>query len=106
MRRTFLAMLSATVLAAPASAQVGSGVPRCEGDYKQFISKVSERASKDLTGAQLAQLNRLALRAYDGCTSGDERFTADTFFKQLERLNPIKADEFFRDLEKNYPAKK
>jgi hypothetical protein len=106
MRRIWLAGLAAVMLAAPASAQVGSGVPKCDGDYKQFISRMSTGAAKDLTGAQLAQLNRLALRGYDGCTAGDERFSSENFFKRLETVNPAKADDFFKDLERNYPAKK
>ena len=67
---------------------------------------MSSGPANELSGAQLAQMNRYALRGYDGCTSGDERFTTENFFKKLEAINPAKADEFFRDLEKSFPAKR
>jgi hypothetical protein len=37
-----------------------------------------------LTPEQMVDLNRTTLRVYDGCTSGDERFTAGSFFQQLD----------------------
>jgi len=32
----------------------------------------------------MVDLNRTTLRVYDGCTSGDERFTAGSFFQQVD----------------------
>jgi len=92
-------------MAAPASAQVGSGVPQCDGNYKAFWSATLPAAAKELSGAQLAAIHRLALRGYDGCTSGDERFVAQDFFKKLAEIRPAKADDLFRELEKSFPAK-
>jgi hypothetical protein len=105
MKLVALAALAAIALAVPASAQVGSGVPECERNYRAFWTGMLP-AAKALTGPQLAQVHRYALRGYDGCTSGDERFKADDFFKRLEAIKSAKADEFFRELEKSFPAKK
>jgi hypothetical protein len=106
MKRVFaLCVFALGALAAPASAQIGSGVPKCERDYQEFWARMSSGPAKELSGAQLAQINRYALRGYDGCTSGDERFT-ESFFKRLEAINPAKADEFFRELERSFPAKR
>ena len=93
-------------IAVPAFAQIGGGVPKCERDYQEFSVRMSNGPARELSGAQLAQLNRYALRGYDGCTSGDERFTTENFFKKLEAINPAKADEFFKDLEKSFSAKR
>jgi hypothetical protein len=105
MKRVALAVFALGGLAAPASPQVGSGVPKCERDYQEFSTRMSSGAAKELSGAQLAQINRFALRGYDGCTSGDKRFVGENFFKKLESINPAKADEFFKELEKSFPAK-
>lgn len=106
MKLVALAVFAVAALAAPASAQIGSGVPECVRNYKAFSSSMLNGAGKEFSGAQLAEINRYALRGYDGCTSGDERFMAENFFKTLEAIRPEKADEFFRDLEKSFPAKK
>src|SRR5947207_2618850 len=106
MRCVALSLVALGALAATASAQVGSGVPKCERDYQEFSARMSSGPAKELSGAQLAQMNRYALRAYDGCTSGDERFATENFFKRLEAIDPAKADEFFRDLERSFPAKR
>ena len=106
MKRVALSVLVLAVLVVPVSAQVGSGVPKCERDYQDFWFRMSSGLAKDLSGAQLAQMNRYALRGYDGCTAGDERFTADNFFKKLEAINPAKADEFFKEVEKSFATKR
>jgi hypothetical protein len=106
MRRVALCVIAFGVLGAPTLAQFGSGVPKCERDYQEFSARMSSGPAKELSGAQLAQMNRYALRGYDGCTSGDERFTTETFFKKLEAIDPARADEFFKELEKSFPAKR
>jgi hypothetical protein len=106
MNRLALALVAGAAFAAPAAAQIGSGLPECEANYKAFWSRLLVSGVKEFTGPQLAQIHRYALRGYDGCTSGDGRFKADTFFKRLEEIRPAKADEFFRDLERSFPAKK
>jgi hypothetical protein len=106
MKRVVLSVFTFGALVAPAFAQLGGGVPNCERDYQDFWVRMSSGPAKELSGAQLAQMNRYALRGYDGCTSGDERFTTGSFFKKLEAINPAKADEFFRELEKSFPARR
>jgi hypothetical protein len=107
MKRFALAALALAALAVPASAQTYGGAPACAKDYKDFWDKISNSGpAKQLSADQYAKLSRMALRGYDACTSGDERFTANNFFKKLESVSPAKADEFFKDLEKSFPAKK
>jgi hypothetical protein len=106
MKPVALGILALSMFAATASAQIGSGAPNCDRDYQAFLTRFSSGPAKDLSGAQLAQVNRYALRAYDGCTSGDERSAAESIFKRLESINPAKADEFFRDLERSFAAKR
>ena len=107
MKRIALAALAFAALAAPASAQTYGGGPSCAKDFKDFWDKMTTNGpAKQLSGDQYAKLSRMALRGYDACTAGDERFTANNFFKKLETVSPAKADEIFKDLEKNFPAKK
>jgi len=106
MKRTAFAVFALSALATAASAQLGSGAPKCERDYQEFWARMSSGPAKELSGAQLAELNRYALRGYDGCTSGDGRFTGENFFKKLETINSAKADEFFRELEKSFAARR
>ena len=106
MKRLALSVLALAVLVVPMSAQVGSGAPKCERDHQDFWFRMSGGLAKELSGAQLAQINRYALRGYDGCTSGDERFTSENFFEKLEAINPAKAYEFFKELEKSFAAKR
>jgi hypothetical protein len=106
MKHASMALLTPFLIIGAASAQIGSGAPKCETDYKEFWQRMSSGAAKALSGAQLAQLNRYALRGYDGCTAGDERFATETFFKKLEAIDPARADEFLREFERSLPAKK
>ena len=98
MKRFALAVLALAALAVPASAQTN-----CSKDYKDFWNA---NPGAKLSADQYAQLSRLALRGYDSCNAGDERFTASNFFKKLEAANPAKADEIFKEMEKNFGAKK
>jgi hypothetical protein len=50
-------------------------------------------------------MNRVALRGFDSCTAGDEKFTAEGFFKKLAETPAAKADDIFREINKNLPAK-
>jgi len=106
MKRVVLFVFAFGALAVPAFAQLGGGLPKCERDYQTFSVRMAGGPAKELSGAQLAQMNRYALRGYDGCMSGDERFTTENFFNKLEAINPATADEIFRDLEKSFPAKR
>lgn len=103
MKRLALAVIAVGALTTPASAQSLN----CDRDYKAFWDKMAtNQAAKQLTAAQYAQLSRTAVRGYDACTSGDERFNVENFWKKLELISPAKASDIFKDLEKNLPAKK
>ena len=105
MKRMAPALFVACALAAPASAQLGTGVPECERGYRQLWSGVLPVANKDLTGTQLAELHRYVLRAYEGCTSGDERAMAEDVFKRLARVRPGNAEAWLREMKKPLQAK-
>ena len=105
MKRIALALFAACALAAPASAQLGTSVPECERGYRELWLGVLPVANKDLTGTQLAELHRYVLRAYEGCTSGDERAMAEDVFKRLARVRPGNADAWLREMKKPLQAK-
>ena len=89
MKRLVLAFLSAVVLGAPALAA------DCAKQYKDFWTNIDREAYARLTPEQMVDLNRTTLRVYDGCTSGDERFTAGNFFQQLDASRYAKASDIF-----------
>jgi hypothetical protein len=103
MKRIALALFAACALAAPALAQLGTRVPECERAYQGLWLGALPAANKDLSGADLAELHRYALRAYEGCTSGDERALADDVFKRLARVRPGNADAWLREMKKPLP---
>jgi hypothetical protein len=105
MKRIAPALFVACALAAPASAQLGTRVPECDRGYRELWSGVLPVANKDLTGTQLAELHRYVLRAYEGCTSGDERAMAEDIFKRLSRVRPGNADAWLREMKKPLQAK-
>jgi hypothetical protein len=55
----------------------------CGGLYKGFMERFSP-ALAAMPADRLANIHRLALRAYDACTAGDE-FNAKSLFDQLDR---------------------
>ena len=78
MKRFVLAMIAVGALSAPAMAA------NCAKDYKDFWQNLDREKFAKLSADQVADLSRTALRGYDACTAGDERFTADNFFKKLQ----------------------
>jgi hypothetical protein len=90
MKRLILAAVAAAALSGPAMAA------NCAKDYKDFWEKFDRSRYAKMSAEQIADLNRTALRGYDACTAGDERFTADNFFKKLDQLGPnAKASDIF-----------
>jgi hypothetical protein len=67
----------------------------CVKQYKDFWTNIDREAYARLTPEQMVDLNRTTLRVYDGCTSGDERFTAGNFFQQLDASRYAKASDIF-----------
>ena len=67
----------------------------CAKDYKDFWTNIDRQAFARLSPEQMVDLNRTTLRVYDGCTAGDERFTAGSFFQQLDASKYSKASDIF-----------
>jgi hypothetical protein len=86
-----LAALSVPVLAAD-----------CAKDYKDFWDNNSPLA-KNLTPEQYAQLSRTALRGFDACSAGDERFANDFFNKLGSAL--AKPEDIFNQINSSPLAK-
>jgi hypothetical protein len=91
MKRLILAALAVAALSAPALAA------DCAKDYKSFWENLDRSRYAKMSAEQIADLSRTALRGYDACTAGDERFTAQNFFKKLDQLGPnAKASDIFK----------
>jgi opacity protein-like surface antigen len=91
MKRLILAAVAAAALSAPAAAA------NCAKDYKDFWENMDRARYAKMSAEQIADLSRTALRGYDACTSGDERFTASNFFKKLDAMGPnSKASDIFK----------
>lgn len=102
MKRLALAALAIAALAAPVSAAENLN---CEKDFKAFWDRMSSSGAK-LTGKQLADINRVAVRGFDACTAGDERFNAKNFFDKLSGQYGLKPEELFREMDSHAGAKK
>jgi hypothetical protein len=73
-----LVIIAVGALSGPAMAA------NCAKDYKDFWDTLDREKSAKMSAEQYADLSRTALRGYEACTAGDERFTADNFFKKLD----------------------
>jgi hypothetical protein len=82
MKRYLLAILAAGALSAPALAA------DCAKDYKEFVTNFKSDKLAAMSAEEIADLSRTALRGYDACTAGDERFTAENFFRKLDQEGP------------------
>jgi hypothetical protein len=56
----------------------------CNALYKSALVKIHQEEAVSLEVNRLAELHRLAVRAYDACSAGDE-FYARTFFDELDK---------------------
>ena len=91
MKRFALAILAAAALSAPASAAVD-----CAKDYKDFVINLDRGKLATMSAEEIAGLTRTALRVYEACTSGDERFSTANFFRQLDASRYSRAEDIFR----------
>jgi hypothetical protein len=91
MKRLALAILAVGALSAPALAATD-----CAKDYKEFVINLDRGKLATMSAEEIAGLSRTALRVYEACTSGDERFSATNFFKQLDSEKYSRADDIFR----------
>jgi hypothetical protein len=90
MKRFVLTILAIGTLSLPAVAA------NCAKDYKDFWSNLDREKFAKLSADQIADLSRTALRGFDACTAGDERFTAENFFKRLDSEAMAKASDIFK----------
>jgi len=80
MRLLIISIAALSVFTASAWAQSMD----CNGLYKAALEKILKEEIGGLETTKLAELHRLALRAYDACSAGDE-FNARAFFDELDR---------------------
>jgi hypothetical protein len=82
MSRSALVGIAALVgIFGPTSAQSAMD---CNALYKGALEKVHNEEMGGLDANKIADLHRLALRAYDACSAGDE-FNARDFFDQIDK---------------------
>jgi opacity protein-like surface antigen len=91
MKRFLLAAVAAAAFTAPAMAA------DCAKDYKDFWQSLDREKFAKMSAEQIADLSRTALRGYDSCTAGDERFTAKGFYEKLQSQANAKASDIFKD---------
>ena len=101
MKRFAIAALALAALSIPAAADSVS----CAKDYKGFWDQFNKGPAKDLTAEQHAIVSRQALRAFDGCTAGDEA-GGKSIFARLQDAAPAKGEDFWKSLNAAAPAKK
>ena len=98
MKKLILIAALASGLAAGATsvnAQALGGSASCAKDYKDFWDNLDRQKSAKMSPEQYADLSRTALRGYDACTAGDERFTAEDFYRKLDSEANAKASDIF-----------
>ena len=78
------------------NAQTYGGARSCAKDYKDFWQNLDRQKFAKMSAEQIADLSRTALRGFDACTAGDERFTADNVFKKLQSDAHAKASDIFK----------
>jgi hypothetical protein len=78
------ALIGIAVLAGISGATSAQGAMDCNALYKGALEKVHNEEKTGLETNRIAELHRLALRAYDACSAGDE-FNARDFFDQVDR---------------------
>jgi hypothetical protein len=80
-RAALIGIAAMGVIAGSASAQ---GKMDCGALYKSALEKFHKEKAAGLPAEKIADANRIALRAFDACTAGDE-FNAKAFFDMLDR---------------------
>ena len=78
------ALIGIAALTGIFGATSAQGAMDCDALYKGALEKVHKEEMGDLETNRVAELHRLALRAYDACSAGDE-FNARDFFDQFDR---------------------
>lgn len=63
-------------------AHAQSASAACVTDWKAFWERMASQGAK-MEAKEIIEINRVALRGYDACTAGDQRFNAKEFFEKL-----------------------
>ncbi len=79
LKSTLTGIAALGVIAGTASAQ---GKMDCGALYKTAVEKFHREKAAGLPAERIADANRIALRAFDACSAGDE-FNAGNFWQQL-----------------------
>jgi hypothetical protein len=98
------ALAAAALVALPALASAESA--SCDRDFKAFWTRVGGSDISSLSAKDLADLGRVAIRGYDACTAGDERFDARQFFDKLSANSGAKPEDIFAQIDKQVGAKR
>jgi hypothetical protein len=91
MKRLALAAIAAGILASPAAAD-------CAKDYKDFWDKINSQASAKMSGEQYSKLSRTALRGFDACSAGDQKFDSANFYEKLGQAAHAIPNDFWEKL--------
>lgn len=87
--------LTAGVTSVNAQTYGGAGSAACAKAFKDFWQNYELSHFAKMSAEQIADLNRTALRGYDACSAGDERFSSGDFWKKLESQANAKASDIF-----------
>jgi hypothetical protein len=79
-----ITLVGLAALGLMAGAVAAQGKMDCSAAYKGFMDKFQQGPGPTMAGDQLANVHRLALRAYDACQAGDE-FNARQLFDSLAK---------------------
>jgi hypothetical protein len=88
-------LIAALAAGLATATSVNAQTRSCAKDYKDFWDQLDREKSAKMSPEQYADLSRTALRGYDSCTAGDERFTAENFYKKLDMQANAKASDIF-----------
>jgi len=77
-------IIGMTVLCVFTTGAVAQGKMNCNDLYKGALEKIYTVQNEGLEPNRIAELHRLALRAFDACSAGDE-FNARAFFDEIDR---------------------
>jgi hypothetical protein len=95
--KTIILIAALAMGLATAATSVSAQTSACAKDYKDFWDNLDRQKSAKMSPEQYADLSRTALRGYDACTAGDERFTAENFYKKLDMQANAKASDIFNN---------
>jgi len=79
-----LSIISTAALFVYTTAVAAQATMNCNDLYKGALEKIYKEQTGGLEPNRIAELQRLALRAFDACSAGDE-FNARAFFDEIDK---------------------